>query len=107
MRVLFDQSTPLPIRSFLRGHVVRTAAEQGWGDLSNGQLLAAAEAAGFDVFLTTDKNIPFQQNVREYRLAIVVIDRQQWPDVRAHVGLVVAAVACAKGGCIHIVHIPV
>jgi hypothetical protein len=55
----------------------------------------------------TDKNIPFQQNVREYRLAIVVIDKQQWPDVRAHVGLVVAAVACAKGGCIDIVHIPV
>ena len=55
MLILFDQGTPVPLRPFLPGHTVKTAAEQGWSTLSNGDLLRAAEAAGFDVLLTTDK----------------------------------------------------
>jgi hypothetical protein len=62
MRVLFDQATPVPIRSFLEGHTVSTAAHEGWDRLQNGELLNAAEAAGFDVLLTTDKNMRYQQN---------------------------------------------
>jgi hypothetical protein len=62
MRVLFDQATPVPIRKFLIGHTVRTAAQEHWDRLKNGDLLAAAEHAGFDVFLTTDKNLQYQQN---------------------------------------------
>ena len=53
MRVLFDQATPLPIRAFLIGHTVRTAAQQHWNTLKNGDLLTVAERAGFEVFLTT------------------------------------------------------
>ena len=60
MRVLFDQATPVPIREFLIGHTVRTAAQQRWDTLKNGDLLTAAEDAGFEVFLTTDKNIRHQ-----------------------------------------------
>jgi hypothetical protein len=63
MLVLFDQGSPVPLREFLREHTVRTAAEQGWTTLGNGQLLDAAEAAGFDVIVTTDKNMRHQQNV--------------------------------------------
>ena len=63
MRVLFDQATPVPIRSFLVGHTVRTAAQQEWDTLKNGELLTVAEHAGFEVFLTTDKNIRYQQNM--------------------------------------------
>jgi hypothetical protein len=59
MRVLFDQATPVPIRPHLEGHEVRTASQEGWDTLKNGELLAAAEACGFDVLLTTDKNIRF------------------------------------------------
>lgn len=55
MLVLFDQGTPVPLRQFLSGHRIRTAAEQHWTTLGNGQLLDAAEAAGFEVLLTTDK----------------------------------------------------
>ena len=62
MLVLFDQATPVPIRGHLKGHTVRTAFQQGWDKLSNGELLAAAEAAGFDLLLTTDKNMRYQQN---------------------------------------------
>ena len=70
MRVLFDQATPVPIRTFLTGHTVSTAAREGWDKLQNGDLLNAAEAAGFQVFLTTDKNIRYQQNLTRRKIAI-------------------------------------
>jgi hypothetical protein len=57
MLVLFDQATPVPIRRYLQGHTARTAFQQGWDNLKNGELLMAAEQAGFDLFLTPDKNI--------------------------------------------------
>lgn len=73
MLVLFDQGTPVPLRQFLTGHTIRTAAEQRWTTLENGQLLDAAEAAGFDLLLTTDQNIRYQQNLAARRIAIVVL----------------------------------
>ena len=86
MRVLFDQATPVPIRTFLTGHTVRTAAQQHWDTLKNGDLLSAAEAAGFEVFLTTDKNMRYQQNLADRTIAVVVIGVQQWPALQPHVG---------------------
>jgi hypothetical protein len=79
MRVLFDQSTPVPIRPLLAGHSVRTAAQERWDTLKNGDLLSAAQAAGFDVLLTTDKNIRYQQNLTGRTIAIVVIGRPTYP----------------------------
>ena len=73
MRVLFDQGTPVPLRQFLTGHAIRTAAEEHWTTLANGLLLDAAEAAGFELLLTTDKNIRYQQNLAGRRIAIVVL----------------------------------
>ena len=52
MRVLFDQAIPVPIRTFLIGHTVRTASQQHWDTLKNGELLTVAEQAGFEVVLT-------------------------------------------------------
>jgi hypothetical protein len=98
MRVLFDQATPVPIRSHLEGHDVRTAAQQGWDTLKNGELLAAAEAEGFDVLLTTDKNMPYQQNLAGRRIAVVVLGLQQWPSLRPNVGRVVEAIKAAIPG---------
>ena len=98
MRVLFDQATPVPVRSHLEGHEARTAAQEGWDTLKNGELLAAAESAGFDVLLTTDKNIRYQQNLSERKIAIVVLGQQQWPKLRPHVRLVVEAVNGAMPG---------
>lgn len=73
MLILFDQATPVPIRPFLKGHTVRTAAQQGWDRISNGDLLTLAESAGFDMLLTTDKNMRYQQNLASRTIAIVVI----------------------------------
>ena len=106
MRVLFDQSTPVPIRPFLKGHNVRTAAPQGWDTLTNGALLNPAEEAGFDVFVTPDKNIRYQQNLQRRRIAIVVIGTPQWPVLRLHVERVVAVVNPATQGSYAEVEIP-
>jgi hypothetical protein len=62
MRILFDQATPVPARPYLIGHTVSTAAQLGWDRLQNGRLLSAAEEAGFEILLTTDKNMRYQQN---------------------------------------------
>ena len=107
MRVLFDQATPVPIRAFLIGHTVRTAAQQHWDTLKNGDLLTVAERAGFEVFLTTDKNMRYQQNIAGRTIAVVVIGVQQWPALQPHVALVVAAVNAATPGSVVVVEIPV
>src|SRR6202030_532953 len=78
MLILFDQGTPVAIRHSLPEHTIKTAAEQGWSTLLNGDLLLAAEGAGFELFLTTDTNIPFQQNLKSRKLAIVVLTQNRW-----------------------------
>ena len=98
MRVLFDQGTPAPLRHALVGHSVATAFELGWGALQNGALIAAAEAAGFDVFLTTDKNLRYQQNLGGRRLAVIVLSTTSWPRIRAATEKVLAAVDAAGAG---------
>jgi len=106
MLIIFDQATPVPIRPFLEGHTVRTAAQQGWDRLRNGDLLTAAEEAGFDLLLPTDKNMRYQQNLVGRRIAIVVLGRQQWPQLRAHIQRVVDAVNAATPGSFVEVEIP-
>ena len=73
MRILFDHSTPAPLRHALTTHVIVEAVERGWEMLENGALLDAAEAEGFEIFVTADKNIRYQQNLAGRRLAIVVL----------------------------------
>jgi hypothetical protein len=106
MRVLFDQATPVPIRTYLDQHVVSTASQQGWATLRNGELLTAAEAAGFEILLTTDKNLRYQQNLEGRRIAVVVLGRQQWPQLRPHVQRVVEAINTAVLGSYVEIDIP-
>ena len=106
MLILFDQATPVPIRPYLQGHRVSTAAQQGWERLRNGDLLSAAEDAGFDVLLTTDKNMPYQQNLLGRKIAVVVLSQQNWPKLRPHVHLVIDAIASATPGSFIEVEIP-
>jgi len=106
MRVLFDQGTPLALRRALAGHTVKTAREQGWSALGNGQLLSAAEAAGFDVLLTTDTNIPYQQNLKNRKISVVIIGRNKWRLVRSRIQQIAAAVNGAKPGICTVVEIP-
>ena len=82
MRVLFDQGTPAPLRYQLLGHDIKLAFEQGWSTLQNGELLNAAENAGFDVFITTDKNLRYQQNLQHRNIALIVLSAPSWPRVQ-------------------------
>lgn len=86
--------------------MVRTAAQEGWSQLQNGDLLNAAEAAGFDALLTTDKNMRYQQNLTGRKIAVILIGKQQWPELHAYVELVVAAVNAAVPGTYTEVGIP-
>lgn len=98
MNILFDQGTPVPLRSALVGHSVETAYERGWSNLSNGGLLAAAETASFDLLVTTDQNLRSQQNLSGQRLAIIVLPTTRWPEIQRHVADVIAAVASIQAG---------
>ena len=72
--------------------------KQGWDTLKNGELLAAAEADGFDMLLTTDKNMSYQQNLAGRKIGVVVLGLQQWPDLRPHVQRIVEAIETAVPG---------
>jgi hypothetical protein len=85
MKILFDQGTPVPLRRHLEEHEVQTAFEEGWSSLSNGELLSKAEEAGYQVFVTTDQNLRYQQNLRKRQIAIVVLLSTSWPRIRPRV----------------------
>lgn len=106
MRILFDNGTPAPLRHALKGHVVVEAIERGWDRLLNGELISVAEAEGFEILLTTDKNIRYQQNLKDRKIAFVVLGNQQWPVLRRHVERVEAAVTAATPGSYTEVDIP-
>ena len=106
MLILFDSGTPAPLRYALKGHVVVEAIERGWDRLLNGELIAAAEAAGFELLVTTDKNMRYQQDLKGRKIAFVVIGNQQWPTLRRYVERVVAAVNAATPGSYAEVDIP-
>jgi hypothetical protein len=97
MKILFDQGTPAPLRHALVGHSVSTAYEMGWATLENGDLLNAADAS-FDVFLTTDQNLRYQQNLGTRRLAILVLPTTSWPKIKLNLPKVVAAIDALRPG---------
>ena len=91
MRVLFDQGTPAPLRKSLSGHSVSTVFEMGWSALANGALLALAEDQ-FDLFVTTDQNLRYQQKLSGKQLAIMVLPTTSWPEIQKRLDIVISAV---------------
>ena len=107
MLVLFDHGTPKGLARALPGHTIHTAQAKGWDTLSNGELLNAAEEAAFDLLLTTDRRIRYQQNLAVRRIALVVLTGStRWSRVRRHVDRIAAAVAGATPGSYSEVEIP-
>ncbi len=101
MNILFDQGTPVPLRRYLVGHTVRTAYEQGWSNLTNGELLDTAEHASYQVFVTTDQSLRYQQNLTERRIAIVVLFSTSWPRIQTHVDTIRAVIDHISLGAYH------
>jgi hypothetical protein len=91
VRILFDQGTPAPLRRALSGHDVATAYEMGWSQLTNGNLLKEAEAS-FDIFITTDQSLQYQQNLSGRRLAILTLWTTSWPKLQRHLPQIIAAI---------------
>ena len=98
MRILFYQGTPVPLRKALVGHTVEMAYERGRSALSHGELLTVAEAASFDVLLTTDRNLPQQQNLFGRSLAMLVLPTTRWPRIQEHVPEIAEALASIPAG---------
>ena len=106
MRILFDHGTPSGIAGSLAGHEVTEAIERGWNRISNGALLKMAEEAGFDLLLTTDKRIRYQQNLTGRKIAIVALGNSIWRVVRLYLDRVAVAVNAATPGSYAEVEIP-
>jgi hypothetical protein len=103
MKVLFDNGTPKPIARSLTGHEIAYARRIGWHELENGELIEKAEEAGYEVLVTTDKNIRYQQNLSERKIALVVLGNSQWPVVRRYLDRIAAAVdACTPGSYLEV-----
>ena len=106
MRILFDHGTPSGIAKALAGHEVTEAIDRDWDRISNGELLKVAEEARFDLLLTTDKNLRYQQNLSGRKIAIVVLGDSTWRFVRPHLDRVCSAVNSATPGSYVEVEIP-
>ena len=88
---------PQPLRRRLAEFEISTAQEMGWGRVKNGDLLKLAEDK-FDVFLTSDQQLKYQQNLKGRKLAILVLSTNRWPQVKARTQEIIAAVLALKPG---------
>jgi predicted nuclease of predicted toxin-antitoxin system len=103
MKVLFDHGVPVPLRRHFPEHSVAVAFEQGWATLKNGDLISAAIASGFDVLLTTDKNLSHQQNLADVKIAVVVLPTTSWPKLRTMLPQIAKAISESKSGAVQMV----
>lgn len=106
MRVLFDKNVPYGIRQFLNKHQVETVDDHGWARITNGELLKTAEEVGFEVVITADQNIVYQQNLEGRRIALVVLGSNIWPVVRIHEAAIRDQVDAAISGSYAFIDMP-
>ncbi len=98
MKILFDQGTPVPLRRCLAGHTIDTAYERGWAELTNGELLAMTEQENYELLITTDRNLRYQQNLASRQIAIVVLLSTSWPRIKQQSGRIQAVVDAIRPG---------
>jgi hypothetical protein len=92
MRILVDQGVPLPLKSWLTSHEVEAARQRGWSELLNGELLAAAQGARLDLFITTNQNLRHQQDLSRFAIAVLVLMVANWPALEPFASKIAAAV---------------
>ena len=98
MRILLDECVPVQVRNALVAHDVSTAQEMGWGGVSNGELLQHAEQEGFDLFIVADKNLRYQQNLKERKLAILELWTNHRPTLEKHLDSIKLAAERVSAG---------
>ncbi len=105
MRILFDQGVPKPLAKHLVGHEVRRAFEFGWSEKKNGELIKLAEDAGFQMLMTTDQNLRYQQNLTGRKIAVFILGKGNWPDIEPHVIQIAVRVNATSSAGFHIFEI--
>ncbi len=99
MKTILDESVPQKLRLLIEGsHEVVTTWFQGWSGLKNGALLTAAEEAGFDLFITADQELSYQQNLSGRKIALLVLSTNNWGVVKANMPEIMVAINAAKSG---------
>jgi hypothetical protein len=98
MKIVFDQGTPVPLRDHLIGHEIHTAFELGWSQLKNGELIKAAEGGQYEILITTDKKLKYQQNLSDRQITIIVLSTTSWPRISKRVPEIQIAIADASLG---------
>ena len=93
---MFDQGVPAPLRKHLLGHEISTAFELGWNELNNGELIEAAENAYFEILITTDQNLRYQQNLAKSNIAVVVLMSTSWPKIQTKLDVISAALEAVR-----------
>lgn len=106
MRILLDESVPQKLRLLIEGHTVVTAWYQGWSGLENGALLDAAEQAGFELFITADQELNYQQNLTGRKIALMVLSTNNWDFIKAGVATIITALDAVMPGSYAEVKIP-
>lgn len=96
MKILFDQGVPKPLQAHLSGHDVTRVFQLGWNKKKNGELLALAEEAGFQILVTTDQNLRHQQSLRGRRISVFILGRGNWPEIEPHAAEIAAKINAIK-----------
>jgi len=105
MRILFDECVPWPMRRLLSGHECKTTQHRGWGGIKNGELLRLAEGE-FDLFLTTDQNIRYQQNLAGRQIPVIQLTTNKLRRILAAAAMLQEAVATIQPGEFRTLQIP-
>lgn len=98
MKIIFDEGVPRPLANELSGHEVSTVVDQGWSAVKNGQLLSLIEGGSFELFITCDQNMDYQQSLRERAFAIIVLSTNHWPTMRLRVNRICEEIQEARPG---------
>jgi hypothetical protein len=106
MKIILDESVPQKLRLLIESHTVVTVAFQGWSGLKNGALLTAAEEAGYELFITADQEISFQQNLTGRQMALLVLSTNNWDHLKAGFAYILRAIGEVKPGSCTQVEIP-
>jgi hypothetical protein len=106
IRILLDQNAPFGLRRLLLGHDVAKAASLGWSTIQNGDLIRAAEEAGFAVLITCDRNIRHQQNLTGRQLALIELTTNQWATIRDNIAEVLTVIETATPGSYATIRFP-
>jgi len=107
MKIILDESVPQKLRLLIEGgHTVVTTWFQGWSGLKNGALLNAAEEAGFELFITADQEMRYQQNLAGRKMALAVLSTNSWDLIKAHMAGITAAISAVTPGSYTEVEIP-